>query len=345
MIMRLLMSANAFYPDVGGYERVAYMLASELAIRGHEVKVVTFSRGGADEGLPFEIYRRPNFSMLMSLLRWSDLYVQNNVSFKLLWPLLFCRRPLVFIHHGFYHRSIHTRFSLRYRMKHFATLFAINVSVSRAVANTLPGKSHIILNAYRDDLFFRIPNIPKSSDIFFVGRIVSDKGVDLLVDAIAILRGRGLMPSVTLAGSGPEESALRKKVSELGLERSVTFVGRVSDERLNELLNAHKIMVVPTREGEGFGVVALEGIACGCVVVGSNDGGLPEAIGRCGRTFRTGDSEALADTLQELLSDRESWEEYLVHAERHLSGMRPSVVVDKYEEIFRTALGREGKVD
>jgi glycosyltransferase involved in cell wall biosynthesis len=149
---------------------------------------------------------------------------------------------------------------------------------------------------------------------------------------------------VTLAGSGPEEGALRNKVSELGLEESVTFAGRVSDEKLNELLNAHKIMVVPTREGEGFGVVALEGIACGCVVVGSDNGGLPEAIGRCGRTFRTGDSEALANALQELLSNQDGWKEYRVHAEGHLSGMRPSVVVDKYETVFEAAVGRVDKL-
>jgi glycosyltransferase involved in cell wall biosynthesis len=340
MVMRLLMSANAFYPDVGGYERVALMLASQLATRGHEVKVITFSRGAKDEALPFEIYRSPNFGTLLRLFRWSDLYIQNNVSFKLLWPFLFFQRPLVFIHHGFYHRSKHTTFSLRFRLKHMATLFATNISVSRAVADSIPGQSHIILNAYRDDLFYRIPSILKNSDIFFVGRVVSDKGVDVLVEAIARLRDRGIVPTVTLAGSGPEEAMLRKKVLALGLEKSVTFAGRVSDERLNELLNAHKIMVVPTREGEGFGVVALEGIACGCVVVGSDNGGLPEAIGRCGRTFRAGDPEALANVLQELLSNQDCWKEYRIHAEEHLSGMLPSVVVDKYEKVLRAVLSR-----
>jgi glycosyltransferase involved in cell wall biosynthesis len=156
---------------------------------------------------------------------------------------------------------------------------------------------------------------------------------------MAKLRDRGLHPSLTVAGSGPEEPAIRQRVSELHLENLVTFTGRVTDEKLNELLNAHKIMVVPTREGEGFGVVALEGIACGCVVVGSACGGLPEAIGRCGRIFANGDSSALAELLHGMLKHPETWKDYFVHAKTHLDAHRPSVVVDRYLEALAHVLG------
>ena len=137
----------------------------------------------------------------------------------------------------------------------------------------------VALNPYRDDIFFRIPGIAKDRDLFFVGRMVSDKGVDILVDAVHELHQRGLRPTLTLAGGGPEQPKLQDQVKALGLLDSVRFAGQVTDAELNELLNAHRIMVVPTRYGEGFGVAALEGIACGCVVVGSDCGGLPEAIG------------------------------------------------------------------
>jgi glycosyltransferase involved in cell wall biosynthesis len=284
---------------------------------------------------PFEVHRNPSVGTLLKLLRWSEIYIQNNVSFKLLWPVLFCWRPLVVVHHGFYGSSNGSMLSFRDRLKHLVTLFATNISVSRAIANTLPGKSYLALNPYRDDLFFRIPSIRKDRELFFVGRIVSDKGIDVLIDAVAKMRNRGIGPSLTVAGSGPEELALRRKVDELQLRDLVTFVGRVTDERLNELLNAHKIMVVPTREGEGFGVVALEGIACGCVVVGSTCGGLPEAIGRCGRTFPNGDSSALADLLQDLLTHQDSWnDEFFVHAKAHLDMHRPSVVADRYVDVL-----------
>jgi glycogen synthase len=118
----------------------------------------------------------------------------------------------------------------------------------------------------------------------------------------------------------------------------VSFVGRISDEKLKELLNAHRIMVVPTREGEGFGVVALEGIACGCVVVGSTCGGLPEAIGQCGRTFPNGDSSALAGVLHELMANPKTWEDFFVYTQRHLDAHRPAFVADKYLKVLTQVL-------
>jgi glycosyltransferase involved in cell wall biosynthesis len=220
------------------------------------------------------------------------------------------------------------------------TRFSENISVSRAIAETIPGKSCVALNPYEDDLFFRIANAKKNRDLFFIGRIVSDKGIDILIDALAEVRNRGLSPSLTVAGSGPEESAIRHRVNELGLQDSVTFAGRVSDEELNELLNAHKIMVVPTREGEGFGVVALEGIACGCVVVGSTCGGLPEAIGACGATFANGDASALAGVLHDLLTHEGGWHRFFVHAKAHLDAHRPEAVVDRYLKVLKEAVGR-----
>ena len=118
----------------------------------------------------------------------------------------------------------------------------------------------------------------------------------------------------------------------------MTFAGQVV-EKLNEILNAHRIMVVPSREGETFGVVALEGIACGCVVVGSTHGGLPEAIGPCGRTFKNGDPSALAEVLHDLLAQPEKWNDhYFVHAKAHLDRHRPSVVADRYVEVLGHAL-------
>jgi glycogen synthase len=332
--MRLLFCANSFYPAVGGYERVAFILAHQMAARGHLVRLITFTPEGHGARLPFEVYRNPSVGTIFKLLRWSELYIQHNVSFRLLWPMLFCWRPLVCVHHGFYSTS-----RWQYRLKHFVTLFCTNISVSQAVAETIPGKSHVVANPYRDDLFFRIPNAPKNRDLFFVGRIVSDKGIDVLIEALAMLRDRGLQPSLTVAGSGPEESAIRDKVNELRLTRSVTFAGRVTDEELNKLLNAHRIMIVPTREGEGFGVVALEGIACGCVVVGSSCGGLPEAIGPCGKVFPNGESAALAKLLRELLAHPESWSEFFESAESHLDAHRPSLVAERYLEIFRRVLG------
>jgi glycogen(starch) synthase len=342
-LMRLLIAANSFYPAVGGYERVAFTIAHQLALRGHEIRIITLTKSTRDERLPFQIYRNPKLGTVHELLRWSEIYIQNNVSFKLLWPLLFCWRPLVCVHHGFYGSHTGKLRSWRQFLKHLVTLISTNISVSRAIADTLPGRSYVIANPYRDDLFFRVPSIQRDRDLFFVGRIVSDKGLDVLIEAVAKLRDRGLLVSLTVAGTGPEEPAIQRRVYELGLANLVSFAGPVTDETLKELLNAHRIMVVPTREGEGFGVVALEGIACGCLVVGSTCGGLPEAIGQCGRTFANGDASALAGVLQELMDHPETWNAFFVHSQRHLDAHRPAFVVDKYANILTEVVRKRNR--
>src|ERR1044071_8621228 len=108
---------------------------------------------------------------------------------------------------------------------------------------------------------------------------------------------------LTIAGDGPEREPLETQAVKLGLQSRVEFVGSQSSHQLAELLRQHQILVVPSRWREPFGIVALEGIACGCVIVGSAEGGLAEAIGPCGLTFPNGDARALADILARLLTD------------------------------------------
>ena len=64
--------------------------------------------------------------------------------------------------------------------------------------------SVIIVNPYREDIFFRDPSVPRDRDLVLVGRLVSDKGVDLLIEAIHRPRERRLYPNLTIVGGGPE---------------------------------------------------------------------------------------------------------------------------------------------
>jgi glycogen synthase len=133
--------------------------------------------------------------------------------------------------------------------------------------------------------------------------LVSDKGVDTLLDALGLLAARGLRPRLTVVGDGPEREPLAAQARRLGIAGQVGFLGSRQGPELPRLLNAHRILVVPSRYDEPFGIVALEGIACGCLVIGSRGGGLREAIGACGLTFRNGDSGELADLLAAALAD------------------------------------------
>ena len=96
-------------------------------------------------------------------------------------------------------------------------------------------------------------------------------------------------------------------------------------------------MAVPSRCAEGFGLVALEGIACGCVVVGTSLGGLPEAIGPCGVTVPNADTSAMARALRSLLEDGSLCAAYRSGAPVHLARHSRANVSRSYLNVLESA--------
>jgi glycogen synthase len=330
-----------FFPSIGGLETVVSILAHEFMSQSHEVKVVSVVPDSSSRAFPFEVVRRPSAKQLLSLTRWCDIYFMANVSLKGLWPLFFLRRPLVVNHNGWYTRS-NGRTGWQDRLKLIVSRFSTNISVSRAVAEHLPVLSTIIPNPYPDDIFRTIEGIRREYDLVFLGRLVSDKGVDLLLSALKLLKEDGLTPSLTIIGGGPEENALREQRDLWGMQDQVRFLGQKTGQELVEVLSAHRIMVVPSRWQEPFGVVALEGIACGCVVVGSEGGGLKDAIGPCGLTFANGDAKSLAKILTTLLQPGGDLSVYTNNGEAHLLRHQSKSVASAYLHVFENTLSRNG---
>lgn len=341
--MKILIYSPAFHPSVGGIETLVSTLAREFAREGHEVKVVTrtpaaATAAGGDGEFPFEVVRGPGRLRLLRLVRWCEVYFQPNVSLRGLWPLALARRPWVVSHNNWYARP-GGRLIWRDRLKHLLARRATGISVSPAVAaHVARAPSVVIPNAYREDVFRLMPGFERERELVFVGRLVSDKGADLLLDALAQLKTRGLAPRLTIVGGGPEEEALRRQAEELGVAGRVSFAGVRRGEELAQLLNAHRVMVVPSRWDEPFGIVALEAIACGCAVVGSEGGGLPEAIGPCGVTFPNNDAGALARALEDLLTNDARLASLRAGAQAHLARHRPREVARAYLKVFEQAL-------
>ena len=131
---------------------------------------------------------------------------------------------------------------------------------------------------------------------------------------------------------------MQQMAAALELNDQVIFAGWKREDELVILLRQHKILVVPSRYDEPFGVVALEGIACGCVVVGSCGGGLPEAIGPCGITVPNGDADALAQALEQLLLDPNEQKRLLIRAPEHLARFHPTTIAKAYLNLFHSKL-------
>lgn len=319
---------------------VVSILAQEFVRSGHEVKVVSTTPASQEKAFLFEVIRNPSPWQLWRLTRWCDLFFQANVSLKGIWPLLLLSRPYAVTHQGWY-ANLNGRMNWRGRLKFFVTRFAHNISASHAVADHVPSPSTVIPNPYLEDVFFLRKDVARERDLVFLGRLVSDKGADLLLEALARLKAEGVTPSLTIVGSGPEEPFLRKQVRELAIGDQVDFVGQKTGDDLAEVLNAHRILVAPSRVREGFGVVALEGIACGCVVIGSDGGGLKDAIGPCGLTFPSGDVEAVTAAVSKLLTDPDHLTLYQDKAAEHLRRHTGAEVAKAYLKVFQHVVGRE----
>ena len=327
------------YPSVGGIETLAEELASQWTAAGHRVTIVSniAANGAAPRTFPFSVLYRPSANRLFAAARRCDLFVQINVSLRTIWPLLLARRPLIVVHQSLYSADAE-RQGARDRWKlQIARRWAHNVSASTAIQRAIGVGGVVIPNLYEDRKFRLCPG-HRDSDLVFVGRLVSDKGMDVLLRAMILLRSRKCYPSLSIIGDGPERSKLEKIVLDGDLSGQVAFLGTKNHDELPRILNQHRIMVVPSLWNEPFGIVALEGAACGCVVIGSAGGGLPEAIGPCGVTFPNGDEQRLATILEGLLASPSELERYRTASAAHLARHTSDVVSAQYLDFFSKAL-------
>jgi glycosyltransferase involved in cell wall biosynthesis len=283
------------------------------------------------------VIRRPGIRELWSLYQWTEVVFQNNLSTRLLWPNLSLAKPCIVTTQTWLSGAsdLKTRSS---RLKRAILRRCCNVAISDAVAYHIGHPSVILGNPYDSDTFRRIPEVERNRELLFVGRLVSDKGLDLLLHAMRRLLDSGCSPALTVVGDGPDRATNESLVQELKLGECVKFAGFVRGIELARLMNAHHVLVIPSRWAEPFGIVALEGIACGCVIVGSNAGGLREAIGPCGWTVPNGDVSALAETLHHVLANAKDGEEMRSKSEAHLEKYKLATVSASYLALFREAL-------
>jgi glycosyltransferase involved in cell wall biosynthesis len=199
----------------------------------------------------------------------------------------------------------------RYLRKWITSRCANTVAVSASLKNTLvsdgckAGKIQVIpMGADLRHLFTPDQTPRKQAELLFVGRLVPGKGTDILVRAIPSILEKCQNLTVTIVGDGPELENLRTLSQQLNIMNRVSFTGSVSHETLPAYYRRATMLVAPSL-AEGFGLVPVEALGCGCPVAASD---LPSFrgildSGRAGRFFRPGDPEDLARTVTAMLMD------------------------------------------
>ena len=179
--------------------------------------------------------------------------------------------------------------------------------------------------------------LPDVLAVAYVGRLVKEKGIDILLGAIAKVPGVHLY----IAGSGPEEAFLARLAGEYRISDRVHFMGPLQSTKVAEFMASVDVLVLPSRTRpnwkEQFGRVLIEAMASGTVVIGSNSGEIPNVIGGAGLIFREGDVNELAMHLN-ALRDPVTRESYIRGGYERVKFYTQDRIVDKTLAVYKAVL-------
>lgn len=308
--MKILIVTKVYLPAVGGMEKFAFIMADTFHNMGHNVVVLTEERSESNDSNSFKVVRTNYFLKdIIYYTKRADVCIISGFSLKYFPFTLFNQKNIFVFHNPNFGNNWQSH------IKQFIAKFpipnVINVTVSNYVGKSLRLKRYkTIYNPYENDLFRMYDNSYDRKGFIYVGRICENKGVELLIRAYLNLQKRNPYNQdikLDIIGDGPQRLELESFVKNQHLDSNITFKGILAGESLVKELNSHKFQVIPSVWGEAFGIVALEGMASGCIEICSDSDGLQEAIGNNGFLFKKGDVTDLTVRMEEVLklSDEE----------------------------------------
>jgi glycosyltransferase involved in cell wall biosynthesis len=180
----------------------------------------------------------------------------------------------------------------------FESRFAAEVFRQRIGATGRPHR--VVPNGLAPADFELAEREPGAADVLFVGELRELKGVSVLLDALARLRGQGLALTARLVGDGPDRARFEAETRERGLAEAVTMPGAFP---ARVAFRQGRILAVPSL-AESFPYIVLEGLAAGLPLVATSVGGIPEMVeGLDHPLVAAGDASALADRLRTVYLD------------------------------------------
>jgi L-malate glycosyltransferase len=343
--MKIAYVYDAVFPyRIGGVEKRIFELSHRLAARGHEIHIYglkvwddnsSFTRGGVSyhgigKSRPFYTHGRRSigeavyfgWNMLSPLLRerFDIIDCQNFPYFSCFSSTIASRikhSPLVITWHEvwgdyWYDYLGVLGFSGKIIEKMASRISENVVAVSNLTKNDLNSLNNhlevkVISNGIDIQKINSVNTSDMISDIIFSGRLVREKKADLLVRAVAIIRKEFPDIRVVIVGDGPEKDGLQKLTKQCDVEKNIRFIGFTpGNEELIATMKSSKIFASPSIR-EGFGMAAIEALACGLPVVTSNarKNAVKELIGATTGIVCAVNPEVFAEALLEALERRD----------------------------------------
>ena len=181
----------------------------------------------------------------------------------------------------------------------------------------------------------------KQLEIAYVGRLVPEKGLQVLLHAAEILKKEGVSFKLLFIGGGPEQGKLERLAEGLGIREYVHFTGDLRESDLDRAVSQVAIVVMPSIWEETAGLSAIEQMMRGRVVVAADIGGLSEVVGDAGLKFPPGDSLALAACIKSVIDAPSMALSLGAEArERALQFFRIHSMIRNHLSVFRVAASR-----
>ncbi len=305
--IKIALVVNFFPPKwLGGTEIASYNIATHLSKHGYDTNVVTYY----DEGLPqksiefgFKIFRVSSvrirlFEPIIFWLKIASKIRRIDPTFILIQSIslgipgylakkLF-RYPYIVWARGTDVNSPDwlTRICTKMILKNADSVIALTENMKRKMENNCSRNIHVIPNGIDFEKFQGLSKelIRKkfsfaSNDLIliYVGRFRKEKGHIYLIESMRHIKQEINEVRLILCGDGPEEEEMRNLVKKFGLEGTVQFFGKVTNERIPEFLAAADIFILPSLT-EGFPNVLLEAMASGLPIITTDVDGVSEII-------------------------------------------------------------------
>jgi len=375
--MKVLLYSSVFWPSVGGVETITQTLANNIVQLGHECMVVTEAllNGKKELSTKYSIFRAPNMKKRLELARRSSLIHSNGASVKMYPYALIAGKPFIWTHNGYQVSCIdglgwvdgesapltpissvffHFKrkgffFILIQVMKLFYRRYVaykadLNIACSNWVAKRQPLRNQIIAyTPYPLGSFVESQElISVLYDFIYIGRLVSEKGVDDLLRAFSILISEQSHKDkkLIIIGDGDKETDLKNLALDLNLGKNLIFVGTKRGSELTALINQSRIAVVPSIWEEPYGGVTLELLAAGKNLIVSERGGHAECAGKAALKFPNGDYISLYKCMKKLLDDDELARRQLENAKQQIVKFDERKLTNKYIEIYQSICNR-----
>lgn len=369
--MKTLHWVEVFYPHIGGAEVFSYHLCQGLLARGHECMVITDM--GKDELLPVEnvqgiqVHRFPFQWQLMqrdvgSILRVSQKAIQAARAYAPDVLHLHTNHPGAFyflkLHQSLGLPTVFTTHNpvapqglggdLLLRVLQIADQVAANSqSLFEDTTRFYPPvrqKILVIPNSLLKPGVSPSPIHLSEPVFFFAARLVPEKGGQDLLHAFASILPDFPRARLVIAGDGVDKPVMEQLADRLGLADRVEFLGWVQPEQVYFHINQASVVLMPSREPETFGLVALQGMQMARPVIASHVRGLNELVrhGETGLLVEPGNPVSLAGAMRRLLNDSQLAEQM------GWAGLRLAETaygwencVNRYEEIYISLLSRQ----